>query len=65
VARRGEVLESPINGQRAIFRETVQDTGGKLLRLDFLVAPSGGVLVDRQGLCDASNPCRRTNETID
>jgi hypothetical protein len=49
VARRGEVLESPINGQRAIFRETVQDTGGKLLRLGFLVAPGGGVLVDRQG----------------
>jgi hypothetical protein len=44
VARRGEVLESPINGQRAIFRETVQNTGGKLLRLGFLVAPGGGGL---------------------
>jgi len=65
VPRRGEVLESSINGQRTIFRETVQDTGGKLLRLDFLVAPGGRVLVDRQGLCDASNPYRRTNETID
>jgi hypothetical protein len=42
VARRGEVLESPINGQRAIFRETAQDTGDKLLRLDFFVAPGGG-----------------------
>jgi hypothetical protein len=42
VARRGEALESLINGQRAIFRETVQDTDGKLLRLDFLVAPGGG-----------------------
>jgi Cupin domain len=41
VARRGEVLESPINGQRAVFRETAQDTGGKLLRLDFFVAPGG------------------------
>ena len=41
MARRGEVLESPINGQRAICRETVQGTGGKLLRLDFLVAPGG------------------------
>jgi quercetin dioxygenase-like cupin family protein len=41
VARRGEVLESPINGQRAVFRETAGDTGGKLLRLDFFVAPDG------------------------
>jgi quercetin dioxygenase-like cupin family protein len=41
VARRGEVLESPINGQRAVFRETAEDTGGKLLRLDFFVAPGG------------------------
>jgi mannose-6-phosphate isomerase-like protein (cupin superfamily) len=43
VARQGEVLESPINGQRAVFRETAQDTGGELLRLDFFVA-SGGFL---------------------
>jgi len=35
------VLESPINGQRAIFRETAKDTGGELLRLDFFVAPGG------------------------
>jgi mannose-6-phosphate isomerase-like protein (cupin superfamily) len=41
VARRGEVLESPINGQRAIFRQTADDTGGRLLRLDFFVAPGG------------------------
>jgi quercetin dioxygenase-like cupin family protein len=41
VARRGEVLESPINGQRAVFRETAEDTGGELLRLDFFVAPGG------------------------
>ena len=41
MARRGEVLESPINGQRAVFRETAGDTGGKLLRLDFFVAPGG------------------------
>jgi quercetin dioxygenase-like cupin family protein len=41
VARRGEVLESPINGQRAVFRETAEDTGGELLRLDFSVAPGG------------------------
>ncbi len=41
MARRGEVLESPTNGQRAIFRETAKDTGGALLRLDFFVAPGG------------------------
>ena len=41
MARRGEVLESPTNGQRAIFRETAKDTGGALLRLDFSVAPGG------------------------
>ena len=41
MARRGEVLDSPINGQRAVFRETAEDTGGELLRLDFFVAPGG------------------------
>ena len=41
MARRGEVLKSPINGQRAVFRETAKDTGGELLRLDFFVAPGG------------------------
>jgi quercetin dioxygenase-like cupin family protein len=41
VARRGELLESPINGQRAIFRDTAGDTGSALLRLDFFVAPGG------------------------
>jgi len=30
--RRGEVLESPTNGQRAVFRETAEDTGGEFLR---------------------------------
>jgi quercetin dioxygenase-like cupin family protein len=41
VARRGEVLKSPINGQRVVFRQTAEDTGGELLRLDFFVAPGG------------------------
>jgi mannose-6-phosphate isomerase-like protein (cupin superfamily) len=41
VARRGEVLESPINRQRAVFRETAGETGGDLLRLDFYVGPGG------------------------
>src|SRR5215217_696484 len=41
VARRGEVLKSPINGQRVIFRQTAEYTGGELLRLDFFVAPGG------------------------
>lgn len=41
VARRGEVFESPLNRQRAVFRETAADTGGELLRLDFYVGPGG------------------------
>ena len=41
MAGRGEALESPINGQRAVFRDTAQDTAGELLRLDFFVAPGG------------------------
>jgi mannose-6-phosphate isomerase-like protein (cupin superfamily) len=35
------VLESPINLQRAVFRETAEETGGKLLRLDFYVGCGG------------------------
>ena len=41
MARRGEMLESPINRQRAVFRETAEETDGELLRLDFYVAPGG------------------------
>lgn len=41
MAHKGEGLESPTNGQRAVFRETAKDTGGQLLRLDFFVAPGG------------------------
>ena len=41
MARRGEVLESPTNGQRVVIRETAETTGGELLRLDFFVAPGG------------------------
>ena len=41
MARRGEVLESSINGQRAVFQQTAEDTGGELLRLDFFVAHGG------------------------
>jgi quercetin dioxygenase-like cupin family protein len=41
VARRGKVLESRTNGQRAVFRDTAEDTGGELLRLEFFVAPGG------------------------
>lgn len=45
MARRGEILQSPINGQRVVFRETSRETGGELLRLDFFVA-AGGSLAD-------------------
>jgi uncharacterized cupin superfamily protein len=41
LARRGEVLEDPINAQRAVFRETAGETDGGLLRLDFYVARGG------------------------
>lgn len=35
------MLESPINRQRAVFRETAGETGGALLRLDFYLEPGG------------------------
>lgn len=41
MAHKGEVLESPTSGQRAVSRETAKDTGGELLRLDFFVATGG------------------------
>jgi mannose-6-phosphate isomerase-like protein (cupin superfamily) len=37
--RRG--TRESFNGQRAVFRETAEDTAGELLRLDFFVAPGG------------------------
>ena len=34
MARKGEILDNPITGQRIIFRQTSEDTGGALLEVE-------------------------------
>lgn len=40
MARRGEVIENSVTGERIVFLDTAAETGGKLLRLD-LTMPAG------------------------
>src|SRR5215210_2705907 len=39
MARRGEVVENPITGERITFLETTGDTGGELLRFEYVLPP--------------------------
>jgi quercetin dioxygenase-like cupin family protein len=41
VARQGDTIGNPVTGERITFLETSRDTGGKLLRLDWSLAPDG------------------------
>jgi quercetin dioxygenase-like cupin family protein len=41
MARRGDVIENPITGERITFLETAEDTEGELLRADFCLKPGG------------------------
>jgi quercetin dioxygenase-like cupin family protein len=39
MARRGEVVENPITGEKVIFLETTEETGGELLRFEYVLPP--------------------------
>lgn len=41
MARRGDVIENPITGERITFLETAEDTDGALLRAAFSLKPGG------------------------
>ena len=41
MARRGDVIENPITGERITFLETAEDTDGALLRAVFSLKPGG------------------------
>jgi quercetin dioxygenase-like cupin family protein len=41
MARRGDIVENPMTGERITFLETARDTGGELLRLDWSLEPDG------------------------
>jgi quercetin dioxygenase-like cupin family protein len=42
MARAGEEIHNPVQGDWIVFRETARDTGGKLMSGELVVAPSGG-----------------------
>jgi quercetin dioxygenase-like cupin family protein len=42
MARAGEKLYNPIQGDWMVFRETSRDTGGELLSAELIVSPHGG-----------------------
>ncbi len=39
MARTGDELVNPVTGLRTVFRQTSDDTGGELLRVDWIAAP--------------------------
>ena len=43
MARRDEVIDNPVTGERFTFLETSADTNGELLRLELRLRPGGGI----------------------
>jgi quercetin dioxygenase-like cupin family protein len=43
MARRGDVIEHPVTGERMTFLETAGSTGGELVRIELAVGPHGFV----------------------
>lgn len=39
MARRGDVIENPITGEKVTFLETSEDTNGELLRFEYVLPP--------------------------
>lgn len=39
MAHRGDVIENPVTGERITFLETSEDTGGELLRFEYVLPP--------------------------
>jgi hypothetical protein len=48
MARRGETIENPVNGERITWIETAQGTAGELLAFDLDLRPGGAVAVEHR-----------------
>ena len=46
MARAGDVLEHPVTGERIVWRQVADDTGGKLLQGDLFAQPGGFVAAE-------------------
>jgi quercetin dioxygenase-like cupin family protein len=46
MARRGQEIEHPVTGERAVFLDTAADTNGELVRMEFFVRPGGFVAAE-------------------
>ena len=42
MARAGEEIYNPVQGDRIVFRKTAQDTNGELSSVELVVSPRGG-----------------------
>lgn len=42
MARAGEEIYNPVQGDSIVFRATAQDTDGELMRGELVVSPGGG-----------------------
>jgi quercetin dioxygenase-like cupin family protein len=43
MARKGDVIENPITGEKIVFLQTAKDTNGEILKFDLFVQPGGFV----------------------
>jgi len=41
MAKSGDIIEHPVTGEKVIFRQTAQETGGALLQAELIVQPHG------------------------
>ncbi len=46
MAKAGDIIEHPVTGEKIIFHQTAQETGGELLRLELHMKPSGFVAAE-------------------
>ncbi|CAN5913726.1 hypothetical protein BH23ACT11_BH23ACT11_31020 [soil metagenome] len=46
MAKAGDVIENPVTGERIVFLQTAEETGGELLRADLFVRPGGFVAAE-------------------
>jgi hypothetical protein len=46
MARKGDVIENPITGEKIVFLQTAIDTNGEILEFDLFVKPGGYVAAE-------------------
>ena len=64
MAKAGQLIENPIIGDRILFRQTAQETGGELLELEIFARPAAaGPPIHIHPNSGEHSPCSRAAST--